>query len=89
MVQETTAAFLTAALAKQTASGSSEVASPEQVRAGTHVSTSTTYDATPSVGAAQLLHSETKEIVNSNKDASEVSLYWLRLTYNVNCILPI
>ncbi|XP_047982562.1 plant UBX domain-containing protein 11 isoform X2 [Salvia hispanica] len=55
----------------QTASGSSEVASPEQVRAGTHVSTSTTYDATPSVGAAQLLHSETKEIVNSNKDASE------------------
>ncbi|KAG6422858.1 hypothetical protein SASPL_113240 [Salvia splendens] len=70
-VQETTAAFLTAALAKQTASGSSEVASPEQVRAGTLVSTSTTHDATPSVGAAQLLHSETKENVNSNKDASE------------------
>ncbi|KAL1561363.1 plant UBX domain-containing protein 11-like [Salvia divinorum] len=70
-VQETTAAFLTAALAKQTASGSSEVASPEQVRAGTRVSTSTTNGATPSVGAAQLLHSETKENANSNKDASE------------------
>ncbi|XP_057778990.1 plant UBX domain-containing protein 11 isoform X2 [Salvia miltiorrhiza] len=60
-VQETTAAFLTAAIAKQSASGSSEVASPEQVRAGTGVPTSTTNGATPSVGAGQPLHSETKE----------------------------
>ncbi|KAH6786504.1 hypothetical protein C2S52_006056 [Perilla frutescens var. hirtella] len=70
-VQETTAAFLTAALAKQTASGSSEVASPEQVRPGTTVSTSTTDGDTLSVVAEQPLHSEIKENMNSNKNATE------------------
>lgn len=76
MVQETTAAFLTAALAsgKQTASGSSEVASPEQVRPRTGVSTSTTDGDTLSLDDGQTLHSETKYNMNSIKDASEVTL---------------
>lgn len=76
MVQETTAAFLSAALAKQAASGSSEVASPEQVREGTGVSTSTTDGAAVAVDARRSLHSEAKENVNSNNDSSKVNLFF-------------
>lgn len=85
VVQETTAAFLSAALAKQAASGSSEV--HEQVRVGTGVSTSTTDGATIAVDAGRSLHSETKENVNSNNDSSKVNLFFALVNICFNIIL--
>ncbi|KAL0322728.1 UNVERIFIED_CONTAM: Plant UBX domain-containing protein 11 [Sesamum angustifolium] len=72
-VQETTAAFLTAALAsgKQLASGTSGVASSEQVTPGTHVSAPLTDDHVLSPDAGQPLHSEATADSNSSKDASK------------------
>ncbi|KAL0392506.1 UNVERIFIED_CONTAM: Plant UBX domain-containing protein 11 [Sesamum radiatum] len=72
-VQETTAAFLTAALAsgKQLASGTSGVASSEQVTPGTHMSAPLTDDHVLSPDAGQPLHSEATADSNSSKDASK------------------
>ncbi|KAI3459753.1 hypothetical protein Pfo_016416 [Paulownia fortunei] len=66
-VQETTAAFLTAALA----SGTSETASSEQVTPRTYVSTPLTDDHIISPDAGQPLRSETTEDRNSYEDASK------------------
>ncbi|KAK4433797.1 Plant UBX domain-containing protein 11 [Sesamum alatum] len=72
-VQETTAAFLTAALAsgKQLASGTSGVASSEQVTPGPPVSTPLMDDHIPSSDAGQPLDSEATEDSNSCNDASK------------------
>ncbi|KAL8487426.1 hypothetical protein ACS0TY_023919 [Phlomoides rotata] len=72
-LQETTAAYLTAALAsgKQPASGTSENASPQQVTQETSVSASVRHGDTLSLDAEQSVHSEAIEDLNSNEDASK------------------
>ncbi|KAL7124364.1 hypothetical protein ABFS83_14G043600 [Erythranthe nasuta] len=72
-VQDTTAAFLTAALAsgKHLASGTSEAESSEQVTPGTHVSTPLADDPIVSVDAEQPSHSDTIEDRSNNEDASK------------------
>lgn len=83
VVQETTAAFLTAALA----SGTSEISSPEQVISGTNVSTPLTDDHTLSRDAEQPSHSETTEDKNFNEDTSKVILFLALAIICANCFL--
>ncbi|KAL2242432.1 UNVERIFIED_CONTAM: Plant UBX domain-containing protein 11, partial [Sesamum indicum] len=70
---ETTAAFLTAALAsgKQLASGTSGITSSEQVTPGTHVSAPLTNAHVLSPDAGQPLYSGATADSNSSKDASK------------------
>ncbi|GFP80713.1 UBX domain-containing protein 4 [Phtheirospermum japonicum] len=72
-VQETTAAFLTAALASgnQLASGSSETALSEQETSGAYVSTQSTDGDILSLDVGQPLHSEGIEDRSDNEDASK------------------
>ncbi|KAL8531501.1 hypothetical protein ACS0TY_008188 [Phlomoides rotata] len=71
--KETTAAYLTAALAfgKQPASGTSENASPQQVTQETSVSALVRHGDTLSLDVEQSVHSEAIEDLNSNEDASK------------------
>ncbi|KAL9140535.1 hypothetical protein ABFS82_14G043200 [Erythranthe guttata] len=70
-VQDTTAAFLTAALAsgKHLASGTSEAETSEQVTPGAHVSTPLSDDPIVSVDAEQPLHSDNIEDRSNYEDA--------------------
>ncbi|KAK6145778.1 hypothetical protein DH2020_019647 [Rehmannia glutinosa] len=72
-VQETTAAFLTAALAsgKQLASGTSETASSEQVTPGTYESTPLTDGDMLSPDVGQRLNSEGTEASNSEESSKD------------------
>ncbi|PIN21715.1 Ubiquitin regulatory protein UBXD2 [Handroanthus impetiginosus] len=72
-VQETTASFLTAALAsgKKLPSETSETSSSEQVTTGTYVSSPAKDDNVPSLHAGDSSHSETIEDRNGYEDASK------------------
>ncbi|KAL6526681.1 hypothetical protein OROGR_015771 [Orobanche gracilis] len=74
-IQETTTAFLTAALAsgKQLSPGTSETASSEQVTPGTCVSTQSTDVDILSPDVGQPLHSEGNESSNNNLDPSKAT----------------
>ncbi|EYU32759.1 hypothetical protein MIMGU_mgv1a007676mg [Erythranthe guttata] len=83
LVQDTTAAFLTAALAsgKHLASGTSEAETSEQVTPGAHVSTPLSDDPIVSVDAEQPLHSDNIEDRSNYEDAFKVTRFGFAFDY--------
>lgn len=75
MVQETTAAFLTAALAsgKQVPSGAPETASLDQETPGTNVAMPLTYGHVLSPDAGQSSHCQTTKEEKNHEDSSKVT----------------